>query len=310
MSNSLVSIIIPTYNRGSYLGETLDSVLSQIYNKWECIIIDDGSTDYTQELIEFYEEKDSRFHYYQRPKHRNKGASACRNYGLEKSIGEYIQFLDSDDLLSDNKIAAQVTFLEQQDQVPIITCKWGRFNGKEKNVYKNLAVYKDFLELVQFLDALSLSFGFFPIHAYLIRKVEISKAGFWNENLSLNDDTEFIMRILVNSNQIVFSPMGKAFYRWPEKENVSQYYNKNKVIDAINSWKIIEIYLKIRFKTNKIHFIESSKKTLFLKLQNTFPELIDKEAVFFNSEITEYRKKQKFIHRLKRFKRKILGFEK
>lgn len=307
--NSVVSIIIPSYNRSSYLGETLESVLSQTYTNWECIIIDDGSTDYTWELMEFYCKKDSRFQYYPRLKNRNKGASSCRNYGIEKSRGRYIQFLDSDDLLSRTKIASQVTILKQPGEVSVVTCKWGRFSSQEKKVYENLAAYQDFFELDKFLDALSLSFGFFPIHAYLIKKSEIYKAGFWNENLSLNDDTEFIIRVLINSRKIVFSPSGSAFYRWPEKGNISQYSNKNKVIDAVYSWKIIEVYLKIRFKTDKIDFVEHAKKALFLKLQNSFPELIDKEAAFFDSEITRYRKKQKFIYRLKRFKRKILRIE-
>ena len=83
MNNPLVSIIIPTYNRAHFIGETLESVLAQTYHNWECIVIDDGSTDYTDELMEFYCEKDSRIQYYHRPSHKPKGANACRNYGFE-----------------------------------------------------------------------------------------------------------------------------------------------------------------------------------------------------------------------------------
>ena len=81
----LISIIIPTYNRSHLLGETLDSVLIQTYRNWECIVVDDGSTDYTPELMEFYIRKDSRFSFYRRPEEKAKGANACRNYGFEKS---------------------------------------------------------------------------------------------------------------------------------------------------------------------------------------------------------------------------------
>lgn len=304
----LVSIIIPTFNRSLLIADTLNSILGQTYSNWECIVVDDGSTDYTNELLEFYCEKDNRFFHYHRPTNRLKGASACRNYGLEKSKGSYIQFLDSDDLLSKSKIRSQVEILEKEVKASMATCKWGRFSFEEKEIkiYKNLSSYKDFTNIELFLDDLANSFGFFPIHAYLIRKTNIDKVGYWNEYLSLNDDMEFIMRIIINSNKIVFSDKGNVFYRWPEEGNVSQYSNKQKVIDAINSWKLIEIYLKIRFKTNEINFVESSKKALFLKLQNSFQELIDEEAAFFDSEITEYRDKQKIGYRLKRFERNIL----
>ena len=85
-----VSIIIPTYNRCHLIGQTLDSIISQSYKNWECIVVDDGSTDYTDELIEFYCRKDFRIRYFRRPKNRLKGANACRNYGWSKSSGRVI----------------------------------------------------------------------------------------------------------------------------------------------------------------------------------------------------------------------------
>jgi len=96
----LVSIIIPTYNRAHLIGETLDSVLAQTYTNWECIVVDDGSTDGTDKLLTAYCEKDARLQYFKR-EILPKGASHCRNIGLEKASGEYCMFLDSDDLLLD-----------------------------------------------------------------------------------------------------------------------------------------------------------------------------------------------------------------
>jgi glycosyltransferase involved in cell wall biosynthesis len=95
----LVSIIIPTYNRAYLIGETLDSVLAQTYINWECIVVDDDSTDHTDKLLYEYCNKDSRFQYHKRPKDRSKGANACRNYGFELSKGEYVNWFDSDDLM-------------------------------------------------------------------------------------------------------------------------------------------------------------------------------------------------------------------
>ena len=81
--NPLISIIIPTYNRASMLGKTLDSILAQTYTFWECIIVDDGSTDDTIEVVKSYTEKDTRLHFYTRPNNMLKRANACRNYGFE-----------------------------------------------------------------------------------------------------------------------------------------------------------------------------------------------------------------------------------
>lgn len=99
MNNPLVSIIIPTFNRAHFIGETLDSVLAQTYTNWECIVVDDGSADASAEVLKSYYEKDSRIQYHHRPADRPKGANACRNFGFELSKGDYIQFLDSDDSL-------------------------------------------------------------------------------------------------------------------------------------------------------------------------------------------------------------------
>lgn len=99
MKNALISIIVPTYNRANLIGETLDSVLNQTYSNWECLVIDDGSEDYTEELLRFYCDKDNRIKFHKRPKHTHKGANVCRNIGLELCTGELVYFFDSDDLM-------------------------------------------------------------------------------------------------------------------------------------------------------------------------------------------------------------------
>lgn len=98
-NKSLVSILIPNYNKAPYLRETLDSVLAQTYTHWECIIVDDHSTDDSWGVIVEYEERDSRFEVFRRPDGYPKGGNVCRNFALLKSVGDYILFLDSDDIL-------------------------------------------------------------------------------------------------------------------------------------------------------------------------------------------------------------------
>ena len=81
----LISIIIPTYNRAQIIGETLDSLIAQTYANWECIAVDDGSTDNTDEVLVAYCNKDTRFQYHHRPKDKLKGPNSCRNYGFTRS---------------------------------------------------------------------------------------------------------------------------------------------------------------------------------------------------------------------------------
>lgn len=90
----MISIIIPIYNRGYCLARCLDSVLHQTFTNWECILIDDGSTDDTLSVCQQYVEKDTRFHVYSQ---QNGGVSVARNRGLERALGDFITFIDSDD---------------------------------------------------------------------------------------------------------------------------------------------------------------------------------------------------------------------
>lgn len=109
--SELVSIIIPTFNRAHLIGQTLDSVKNQVYKNWECIVVDDGSTDYTSELLSFYTESDERFIYIQRPKNYMRGANSCRNLGFQQSRGELINWFDSDDIMHPGKLSTQIPLL-------------------------------------------------------------------------------------------------------------------------------------------------------------------------------------------------------
>lgn len=99
---SLVSIIVPCYNQAQYLDEALKSVFEQTYTNWECIIVNDGSPDHTEEVAKKWLKKDSRFKYFYK---ENGGLSSARNAGLEIATGNYIQFLDSDDVLHIEKLS-------------------------------------------------------------------------------------------------------------------------------------------------------------------------------------------------------------
>ncbi|RYH72791.1 glycosyltransferase family 2 protein [Flavobacteriaceae bacterium 144Ye] len=110
----LISIIIPTYNRAHLIGATLDSIAAQSYADWECLVIDDGSTDDTAAVVGGYVAADARFQYHERPVDRPKGANACRNYGFALSKGAYINWFDSDDVMMVDKLAKQIDVLHSE----------------------------------------------------------------------------------------------------------------------------------------------------------------------------------------------------
>jgi glycosyltransferase involved in cell wall biosynthesis len=302
---ALVSIIIPTYNRAHLLGETLESVLAQTYENWECIVVDDGSIDATDELMEFYCEKDFRIQYHHRPINRPKGANACRNYGFELSKGEYVNWLDSDDILSKNKIQEQIQQLLKCDITTIATCRWQTFikKIKEPDSQNDFRVYRSFNNILEFIDALALSGGFLPPHAYLVSRELICQAGNWMENLTINQDGEFFVRIFIKTKQVVFINNTSVYYRKNNDDNVSQLNNELKIAHAILSWQLIESYFKIRFGEST-RLVSISKKYLYERIFKVNRKLIKEHQLFFEDEIL--RNKFSLIRKSKKLIKRIL----
>lgn len=128
MFRPLVSIIVPCYNQAQYLDEALQSVLDQTYTNWECIIVNDGSPDNTEEIAKKWVDKDSRFIYLYK---ENEGVSSTRNLGIEKAKGEYLQFLDSDDFLNKEKLELSLQQIETNG------------SGKVNLVISNFRMFRD-----------------------------------------------------------------------------------------------------------------------------------------------------------------------
>ena len=112
MHSPLVTIIIPLYNCENYIQETLESLLNQTYNRWESIIVDDGSTDLSISIVKKIQKYDNRIFLYRRDR-LPKGGSVCRNIGIAKARGKYVVFLDSDDLLSATCLENRIRLMEQ-----------------------------------------------------------------------------------------------------------------------------------------------------------------------------------------------------
>ncbi len=130
-----VSVIIPTYNYGEFIGDAIDSVLNQTYKDYEIIIVDDGSTDNTIEILEEYRDKADIRYFYQ----ENKGPAAARNLGVKKSTGKYISFLDADDVYVPEKLEEQVDILNNNKKVGLV---YSDFLYTKKNLHSNYYHYR------------------------------------------------------------------------------------------------------------------------------------------------------------------------
>lgn len=157
-----ISIIVPCYNQGKFLDETLESVLLQTYTNWECIIVNDGSTDETEEIAGKWTEKDTRYIYLYK---ENGGLSSARNAGLDRASGDYIQFLDADDSLNPEKFSKSLSNIKNHDQNNIVISHFKMF---KENPNDSLVGYcrlsQDNLKYEEILYGWDFKFNI-PIHS-------------------------------------------------------------------------------------------------------------------------------------------------
>ncbi len=282
----LVSIIIPTFNRAHLIGETLDSVIAQTYQNWECIVVDDGSTDGTDLLMESYCAKDFRFQYHHRPEDRLPGGNAARNYGFEVSKGEYIQWLDSDDCLSVNKLEVQINRVTINSSNSLLTCKWARFKNLDSIKIKSQDLfYKDYSNPLLLIEDLGLGEGLFPPHTYIVHRTVLSKSGLWNESLFVNQDGEFFSRVIINCSEVLFAANAIAYYRFQTGDNTSINSSYSKMKERIRSWKLIQGHLLLKTRNNNSNYVKRGKLSCYKKIKRKYPFLLIRYFFFFKNLI-------------------------
>ena len=303
--NPLVSIIIPTFNRVHLIGETLDCVLAQTYANWECIVVDDFSTDNTKNIVERYLKKDDRFIFLSKPIGVKKGASISRNLGLKKAKGVYIQFLDSDDILAENKIEEQLKVLLKEGIYTLTTCKWEKFDNLKEDIYinKNKLEYVNFNYVKDYFDFVGLHGGFFPSHSFLMSKELINISGYWNQDITVNDDGEFFFRIILNSDKIIFTDTTYVLYRNTTINNLSKLDTEIKAISLVNSWKVIEVLYHTKFNDENSHYLNNKKRSIYFELRRLFPKVVSQNKAFFKKQIQGYTIALKF----KKLKKRIIN---
>jgi len=205
-----VSVIIPCHNAACYLGETIDSVLAQTFPAFELIVVDDGSTDGTADIIDRYRRLDGRLICDSGP---NRGVSAARNRGTDLASGRYLQYLDADDLLRPHALHAKFEALESSgadiactDWQKLIESPPGRFVPGEIQLRKCDEV-QPALEIAIFLEFWS------PPAALLYRRDIVDRVGGWNTNLPYVQDGRFLFDAVHCGGQFRHVPGIGADYR-------------------------------------------------------------------------------------------------
>ncbi|MCP9198313.1 glycosyltransferase family 2 protein [Gramella sp. GC03-9] len=276
-----VSIIIPTFNRRERLVETLKSLKLQIFKNWECLVIDDENSMQTRMLLDGFSKNDSRFKYFNRPIELKKGAASCRNFGFQKSKGNYIQWLDDDDFLSNNKLHLQVRILEKiKDQLTVATCPWDLFWPKKKLEPKSPFPGEGFFTVQSVFERITEKKTFLPLHTYLIPKNIIRIAGLWNSSLTLNDDAEFMCRVLVNSQNVFNTDGCYAFYGEHSGVRISSNFTNISIKSNILSLRLMKATLEF----NDIFvdaFFQWKAMNLYVQCDRVDKSLIEKYKNFF-----------------------------
>ncbi len=206
---ALVSILVPCYNAQRWLAATLESALGQTWPRCEIIVVDDGSRDGSLALARQFESRGVKV-----IAQANAGAAAARNTALRAARGDYLQFLDADDLIAPDKITRQMQRLAGGPPGAIASSAWARFQLDPLEAdFRPEPAWRDFPVAVDFLR-LHFNEGWmmFPA-AWLVPRSVAEAAGPWDTRLSLNDDGEYFCRVIVAASAILFCGDARSFYR-------------------------------------------------------------------------------------------------
>jgi glycosyltransferase involved in cell wall biosynthesis len=202
ISNPIISIIIPVYNRAILLPLTIESIKAQTFTDWECILIDDHSTDNSLEVMLGLQQNDTRIKAFQRPSHLKKGANACRNFGFTKSSASYIKWFDSDDIMLPNHLEVSHTTLIK-NELDFVVTETLNFDHETNEL---LGKTYDFDRKETFINAKNFALnqiGWITDDFLVVRA--IVKNLKFNENITTDgDEYNFFVRLLHHSINGVF----------------------------------------------------------------------------------------------------------
>lgn len=268
----MVSILIPAYNSQDFIAETLQSCIEQTYPDVEIVVVDDGSKDETLKIAKDWEAKHGNIHVYSQP---NAGACVARNLALEKSIGEYVMFLDADNVISSKKVEHQVNALKGSDDMAVATCRWDRFYTSLQDAkFPQLTVYRDYEDAFDMLLDLWNNSEMFETASYLISRKLALKAGPWVPGLLKNQDGEYFSRVLANASKVIFCKDAKLYYRTGDYDSVSKESSKAKIEALLDSFIRYKKTALARENTKRVKSALTQNFSLFMYLYyGKYPDL-------------------------------------
>lgn len=264
--NNLVSIIIPTYNRADIISTTLESIRNQTYKYFECLIVDDGSDDKTEEVVLKFIDSDNRFKFYIRPSNKIKGPNSCRNYGFEKAKGDFIYFFDSDDFLKLHALEAYIkVFSTDIDGVLAQVERVDRETGvlQDVNVIESDNLIEDyFLNKVSYFVC-----GILWRKSFLDQQPEL-----FDETIGHHDEWDFNLRMIYAKPKLVtiYEPLVIYYQHQNSFKREIQKANDVQIESAIKArFKHLKLLTKQNPSNEKIylkHIADFYKKTVRNKL--------------------------------------------
>lgn len=255
--NPLISIIIPTYNRAHLINATLDSIIAQTYTDWECIIVDDDSTDNTEEVIKSYIKNDSRFRYFKRPKDRIKGPNSCRNIGFEMSKGAWVNWFDSDDIYIDRALERFVKVIHHD--LDVIVAKLVKIDSNTNEVLGYNRIFTQNLIQDYYTGLVS-----FYVSGPLWSKLFLNnQKELFDEKIRFLDDWDFNLRMLYQKPKIKFideilikyiintNSLSNQIYKLDTLEINSEIYARDKQLKIVKENKLVDISICTKFTRDR-----------------------------------------------------------
>lgn len=245
----LVSILIPAYNAEEWIAESIQSAIAQTWPRKEIIVVDDGSRDRTGEVARRFESKEVTV-----VSEENRGAAAARNHAHQLSQGDYIQWLDADDLLAPDKVERQLAALRDGESTRILlSSSWAYFNYRTACArFLPTALWQD-LEPVEWLvRSIGLNL-YMPISSWLMSRDVVEDAGPWDTRLVFDDDGEYSCRVLLASRGTRFVPEAKVFYRIGPSSRLSHIGGSDKKKDGL--------LVSMKLHVQSLRSLEKSERT-------------------------------------------------
>ncbi|MEW6491543.1 MAG: glycosyltransferase family 2 protein [Cyanobacteriota bacterium] len=225
-----VSIITPLHNKGEYIAATIQSVLCQTYLDWEMLVVENGSTDNSWEKAQQFQ--DSRIRLLRSQK---QGPGVARNYGLNFATGEWILFLDADDLLKPDYLEQQLIAASQHPQAEIIACSWQEFTDKNSAV-RVLKQPPGFGQPIQVLRDAAIAYAPWAVHSAIVKRSIISPDCYWPEQLDqyLAEDIAFWFS-LISKCTVAYGHSQGALYRMQTPQWRNQCSNVQKWFQGVHA---------------------------------------------------------------------------